>query len=119
LPHAIAITPDGKTVYVVNTGTLPSAPGDTVTPIRTATNTALPAITVGTFPLDIAITPGGQTAYVTVDGLHPTSDPGTVVPIRTATNTAGQPIAAGKGPSCIVITPSLSAHARGTMSCAP
>ena len=32
--HAIAITPDGKTAYVANSGS------GTVTPIRTATNTA-------------------------------------------------------------------------------
>ena len=36
-PDAIAITPDGKTAYVVNQS-------GTVTPIRTATNTALKAI---------------------------------------------------------------------------
>ena len=36
-PEAIAITPDGKTAYVANGG-LPYS--DTVTPIRTATDTA-------------------------------------------------------------------------------
>ena len=47
----IAITPNGKTAYVAN------APSDTVTPISTATNTALKAIKVGTDPVAIAITP--------------------------------------------------------------
>ena len=41
----IAITPDGKTAYVANTGS------GTVTPIATATNTAGPPITVGSEPL--------------------------------------------------------------------
>jgi DNA-binding beta-propeller fold protein YncE len=35
-----------------------------VTPIRTATNTALKAIKVGGAPGPIAITPDGKTAYV-------------------------------------------------------
>ena len=54
--------------------------GGTVTPIRTAINTALKPVEVGTQPWEIAITPDGKTAYVT-------SALG-VVPIRTATNTA-------------------------------
>ncbi len=47
----IATTPDGKTAYVANFGS------GTVTPIRTATNTALTAIKVGAQPVAIAITP--------------------------------------------------------------
>ena len=43
-PAAIAITPDGKTAYVANFGS------GTVTPIRTATNTALPPMKVGRHP---------------------------------------------------------------------
>jgi YVTN family beta-propeller protein len=48
---AIAITPDGKTAYLVN------SESGTVTPIRVATNTALPPVKVGGFPDAIAITP--------------------------------------------------------------
>ena len=55
---AIAITPDGKTIYVANWRV------DTVTPITTATNTAGKPIKVGKAPVGIAITPDGQTAYV-------------------------------------------------------
>jgi YVTN family beta-propeller protein len=47
----IAITPDGKTAYVTNYAS------GTVTPIRTATNTALRAVKVGTHPVAIALTP--------------------------------------------------------------
>jgi YVTN family beta-propeller protein len=50
IPQAIAITPDGKTAYVVSQF-------GTVTPIRTATNTALPPVKVGRGPTAIAITP--------------------------------------------------------------
>ena len=45
------ITPDGKTAYVANAGS------GTVTPIATATGTAGPPITVGSYPGAIAITP--------------------------------------------------------------
>ena len=98
---AIAFLPDGKTAYVL-TNTLLGGPG-TVTPIRTATNTALTPIKVGESPLAIAITPDGQTAYV-VFGSAP-SRPGTVIPIRTATNQALRPIEVGYLPGTIAITP--------------
>jgi YVTN family beta-propeller protein len=54
-PWAIAITPDGKTAYVVNRGS------GTVTPIVTATNIAGTPITVGSYPYAIAITPAPVT----------------------------------------------------------
>jgi hypothetical protein len=50
----IAITPDGKTAYVVYSDFGGSG---TVIPIATATNTAGPPITVGSDPVAIAITP--------------------------------------------------------------
>jgi YVTN family beta-propeller protein len=97
-PGAIAITPDGKTAYIVNSGS------GTVTPITTATGTAGSPITVGTNPQAIAITPDGSTAYV--------SDiaSGTVTPIATATNTAGPPITVGRGPIAIAVTPAAVPH---------
>ena len=93
----IAITPDGRTAYVVSTSSA------TVTPIRTATNTALKAIKIGTpptgyeFPDQIAITPDSRTAYV--------STPAGVVSIRTVTNTALKLIKVANGPGAIAITP--------------
>ena len=50
-PFRIAVTPNGKTAYAVNSG------DGTVTPIRTATNTAGPPIPVGKDPNAIAVTP--------------------------------------------------------------
>lgn len=65
---------------------------DTVTTIRTATNRAGRAVTVGIGPVAIAITLDGKTAYVAgIDG--------TVSPIRTATNTVGRVIGVGMSPS--------------------
>ena len=50
-PENIAITPDGRTVYVTNYDS------GTVTPISTATNKPGHAIRTGTRPFAIAITP--------------------------------------------------------------
>jgi YVTN family beta-propeller protein len=50
---AIAITPNGRTLYVANFG-------DKVTPITTATNTAGKPIRVGKNPFAIAVTPTGR-----------------------------------------------------------
>ena len=87
----------GPIVYVANSGS------GTVTPIRTATNTALAPIKVGESPVAIAITPDGQTAYV-VFGSGP-SRPGIVIPIRTATNQTLRPIKVRSLEGTIAITP--------------
>jgi hyaluronoglucosaminidase len=97
-PVAMAITPDGRTVYVANEHS------GTVTPIRTAAGAALRPIRVGRMPGAIAITPDGKTAYVTSETTP------AVTPIRIATNTALRPIMiASPGPypdpQAIVITP--------------
>jgi YVTN family beta-propeller protein len=92
-PDAIAVTPDGKTAYVANSGS------DTVTPIATATSTAGPAIPVGTGPQAITITPDGKTAYVLNSG----SD--TVTPVAVATGAAGPAIPVGAYPRAMALTP--------------
>jgi YVTN family beta-propeller protein len=91
-PRYLAITPDGKTIYVSDSGS------DTVTPIDTATDEALAPINVGGHPWGIAITPDGRTAYVTTGA-------GTVTPIRTATGKVLPAIKVGVGPQEIVMTP--------------
>jgi YVTN family beta-propeller protein len=50
-PWAVAITPDGRTAYVVSNGS------DTVTPVSVVTGRAGKAISVGSAPVSIAITP--------------------------------------------------------------
>src|SRR5215472_5031808 len=61
-PLFMAVTPDGKTVYVSN-----NTPG-TVTPINTATNKPGTAIKIGPYAAQIAFTPDGRTAYVITGG---------------------------------------------------
>ena len=106
VPQAIAITPDGKTVYVVSEiGGRPPYITDTVTPISTATNTPGKPIPVGgRFNgrrgenwEQIAVTPDGKTAYVAAGP--------TVTPISTATNTPGKPIPVRGIPMGFAITP--------------
>ena len=94
---AIVFLPDGKIAYVLTNSVVGGL--GTVTPIRTATNTALAPITVGQAPRAFAITPDGKTIYVT------NYQSGTVTPILTATNTALAPIRVGGNPWAIAITP--------------
>ena len=82
------------TVYVANKA------GNTVTPIRAASNKARRPIRVGPGPELIAISPDGQTAYVVgVGSLLPEE----AIPIRVATNSAGKPIKVGRLPMAIAI----------------
>jgi DNA-binding beta-propeller fold protein YncE len=96
-PFAVAVTPDGKTVYVVNSGT--SGGGNSVTPITVATNTPGTPIPVGFQPEAIAVSPDGTVAYVANEGTN------TVTPITVATNTPGSPITVGPEPDNVVFTP--------------
>lgn len=63
-PQGIAVTPDGKRVYVANTGA--SGPNDTVSVIETAsgTDTVVATIRVGRAPHGVAVTPDGKRVYV-------------------------------------------------------
>ncbi len=99
-PAQIAISPDGRTAYVVGAGSLlPDAAGPvTLTAIRTATNRPGPIITVcahgnpgdnvaiAITPDTIAITPDSRTVYVSCPGTDE------VVPVRAGADTAAEPI---------------------------
>lgn len=76
----MAVTPDGKTLYVSNFAR------DEVTPISVATGKAGPPVTVARNPAEIVITPDSKRVYVLSNSGQ---QDGTVTPIMTATNTAG------------------------------
>lgn len=82
----MAITPNGKTIYV--SGNEPNA----VIPVSTVTDKVGKPIDFGKqVPTEILITPNGKTAYVrTLAGNE-------IYPISTATNTMEKPIRAGRG----------------------
>jgi DNA-binding beta-propeller fold protein YncE len=79
----MAVTPNGRTLYVLNAG------GDTVTPIRV---TAGAPIAVPHQPFTLAITPNGKTLYVT-------GGTNLLTPARTSNNHPGTPIVVGAAPS--------------------
>ena len=60
----VAVTPDGKKVYVANENSVTGVPGS-VSVIDTATNTVTSTITVGHQPFGVAIAPNGKKVYVT------------------------------------------------------
>ena len=101
----MAITPDGKMLYVAY-NRLGGTRISYVVPILTATNTALLRIQTARELNSIAITPDGKTAYVTRDRTRNGADiPGKVIPIDTAVNTAGPGILVDLQPTVIAITP--------------
>jgi DNA-binding beta-propeller fold protein YncE len=93
----MAITPNGKTIYV--SGDEPNA----VIPISTVTHKVGKPIEFGRqVPEEMVITPNGKTVYVLPDGGNE------IIPIATATNTLEKPIRAGQGvggPYQMAITP--------------
>jgi YVTN family beta-propeller protein len=95
LSFGVAVTPDGKHVYVTNINSA------NVFVIRTATNKVVATVPVGAFPLEVAVAPDGKHAYVTNGFI-----PGTVNVIDTASNTVvGTPITVGSQPIGIAVTP--------------
>jgi len=103
-PFTIALTPDGKSLYITNYGN-PLYPNrsdnNTVTVVDTATNTVSKVVPgVGASPSGIAITPNGKYAYVT--GYNSI---GTVSVIDIATSTVIQTLRVGGGPTQVAIDP--------------
>ena len=102
-PVDIAITPDGKSAYVANSGS------NNVSVLTLATNLPGAPVTVDAGPLGLAVTPDGKTVYVSAFQAN------TVTPITVATNTRGTSIAVGKAPLGIAV----SAGAAGPPPAAP
>lgn len=64
---ALAVTPDGRTLYVADSGDFHKdifVNGDTVTPVTIDTGTPGAPIKVGDQPQALAVTPDGRTLYV-------------------------------------------------------
>src|SRR5262249_43808105 len=85
-PDGIAITPDGRTAWVANSGS------NTVQPIDLATNTAGTPIAVGSSPRELNITPDGKTLYV------PNNSSNKLTPIDLATRTVRPAVTVGSSP---------------------
>lgn len=85
-PTGVAITPNGKYVYVTNGGS------NTVSMINASTNTVLRTISVGRSPVGVAITPNGRYVYVNNEISKKISV------IDTSTNTVVKTIVVGSSP---------------------
>ena len=89
-PQAVAVSPDGSSVWVANNG-------GTVSRINTTTN-AVTSITVGSAPLAVAVSPDGSSVWVTnVVG-------NTVSRINTINN-AVTSITVGSNPQAVAVSP--------------
>jgi YVTN family beta-propeller protein len=94
-PLGVAVTPDGKTAFVTNSGS------GTVSTIDVKTRTKHPTdITVGSLPFLVAVTPDGKTAFVTNNGS------GTVSTIDVKTRRKNPTdIPVGLNPKGVAVTP--------------
>lgn len=95
-PQAVAITPDGSTAYVVNSGL------DTVSVVLLAqgrVSSSSIQLPRGTRPSAIAIGPDGTRAYVAAYAT------GQVFPITLPSGIVGAPITVGPGPTGLALTP--------------
>jgi YVTN family beta-propeller protein len=97
--NGVAVTPDGKLVYLASTE------ADQVWAIDTSTFSVVPGAFSGRNPLGVAIAPEGARAYVPYLGF----DPSTVAVIDTSTNTEVASVSLPLGPNAasggIAITP--------------
>src|SRR5712664_2945357 len=96
-PLSAAISPDGKFVYVTNSGWF--LPNNDVSVISTASNSVVATIPVGQFPIGVAFAPNGQFAYVTNQSSNNLSV------INTATNTVVAAVSVGANPTGVAVTP--------------
>ena len=94
----IAITPDGRTMYVLGGGPIGSSGKDaqgSVTPVTLATGQAGQPIPVGDHPILMAMSADGKRILV-ANGEQGSVHDGSVTVIDTTTNTAGKPLATGQ-----------------------
>lgn len=92
-PFGVATTPDGKRVYVANSG------NNTVSVIDTTANNVIDTVKVGTSPYGVAVSPDGKKVYVTNQG----SD--NISVIDTVTNNVTATVKVVKYPAGVAVTP--------------
>jgi YVTN family beta-propeller protein len=97
-PQGVAVTPDGRAVYVANKGS------NTTSVIDTGTNLVIATVSVGANPVGVAVTLNGSKVYVTNQGL-PNTVPSTVSVIDTATNMVTSTILLGVFPLGVSLNP--------------
>ncbi len=104
---AVAMSPDGQTVYVAVTDHS-DATQDAVIPVATATNTAgtpIPVAGIGRNATQMVISPNGKTLYLTVASVLPDGDVVSLIALDIATGTVGAAVPLDVGLSGLAITP--------------
>jgi len=97
--EGVAVSPDGSTVYVAETGQYYVIADNLVTKTKTQ-------IEVGPYPQDVAVSPSGNVVYATVTGGDSGPDGSSVVAvINPATNTVTGDIQVGSAPRQVVFSP--------------
>jgi YVTN family beta-propeller protein len=97
-PLAVAISPDGQTLWVANSYS------GSVSPVDTANRTAGTPIAVDGAPDALAVSSDGQTVYV-ADESSSVAKGNNVTPISTSSDTAAAPVKVQAAPSGLAITP--------------
>jgi YVTN family beta-propeller protein len=98
-PYGVAVSTDGKTVYVVNTGGLYLGAIDTTSGVQRRN----PANQTISTPKEVVVDPSGTTAYVA--SIVTANNTGFVIPVRTSDLANFTPIQVGRNPWAIAITP--------------
>jgi DNA-binding beta-propeller fold protein YncE len=112
----LAITPDGRTLYVATSGMsgeLGQTGPSSVTAIDTATGRVRASVTWKAQPIDLTIAPNGKTVWVaSITAARETTADDTVTPISVASNqpgpsfhTAGWLNAQDDAPSSVALSP--------------
>ncbi|RKT51809.1 YncE family protein [Saccharothrix australiensis] len=96
-PQGIAVTPDGRELYVANTQ------DGTVSVVDTKSATAITTIRVGGLPQQVAVSRDGRHAYVS--SLELPDKQGTLSAIDTATRQVRWTAPVGKGAGSVAVTP--------------
>jgi YVTN family beta-propeller protein len=94
-PSGLAVSPDSKQVWVVNTGQF-QGPGS-VSVVATDTHSVIRTLSVGPGPIDVAFSPDARRAYVTNSGTL--SPPGSVSVIDTSSLSVVNELNPGQPPS--------------------
>jgi DNA-binding beta-propeller fold protein YncE len=99
---ALAVAPDGRTLFVADGGDDTGAMqivGHTITPVATATGRPGRPIPVGSFPDALAVTPDGRILFAASETGN------TVTPVSLPAGIPGRPIKAGPNPQALAVTP--------------
>ncbi|KNB50516.1 phospholipase C [Streptomyces caatingaensis] len=98
-PYGIARTPDGRKLYITNSGAAD------VSVLDTAQGRIVSTVTVGLYPHGIAVSPDGAYAYVADTGPDGPGGSTSVSVIRTATDKVTATWHTGPGPRAVALAP--------------